>query len=346
MVKVILLVLLIVPAFLFSQGKATDTAVSIPLDQWIEPMDKYLTLKLTQSSDIETLGVETNTNKIQLSPNTKTSTRLAFSYKFISFSLKYTAKFLPGNDDDLTRGKSKSGGFGFGFNFKHWQQELSYTKTRGYYLENTADYDPNWSSGKPYIQFPELVYKNYEGITAYNFNPNFSVNAIATQSARQLKSAGSFIPHALYRYYITDDRTVLTGNRFTQKANNFEFLLGAGYYYNFVAKQKFYIALGLTPGVGIVFTNLTTRSVSESFQTKQNNAIFRIDGRAGIGYNGQRFFTGAYMRISASSYKQGNTSVVTENDRVVFQGFVGYRLNAPKWMQKNVAAVGGKIGIK
>jgi hypothetical protein len=80
--------------------------------------------------------------------------------------------------------------------------------------------------------------------------------------------------------------------------------------------------------------------------TKQQNAIFRVDGRAGIGYNGRRFFTGAYMKIAGSSYKQGNTSVVTDNDRVVFQGFVGYRLNAPKWLQNNVTAVGNKIGIK
>jgi hypothetical protein len=346
MIKYKIWFLVLVPATVSAQEKAKDTINSQPRQQWIQSMDQYITLKLTQSSDIETLGVEGNTNKIQLSPNSTSSTRLAFSYRFISFSLKYSAKFLPGNDDDAIRGKTKGGGFGFGFNFKHWQQEFSYSRTKGYYLENTADYDPDWTSGKPYTQFPDLVYTKYEGITAYNFNPNFSVNAIATQSARQLKSAGSFMPHALYRYYITDDQTTLTGNMHSQMAKNFEFLVGAGYYYNYVLKSSFYIALGLTPSAGIVFTNLATRSVDETIKTKQQNAIFRIDGRAGLGYNGLRFFTGAYMKIAGSSFKQGNTTVITNDDRVVFQAFIGYRLNAPKWMRENVDAVSNKAGIK
>ncbi|ULQ54594.1 DUF4421 family protein [Flavihumibacter fluvii] len=309
-------------------------------------MNNYITLKLTQSSDVETLGVETGTNSIQLSPNSKSTTSLAFGYRFITYSLKYTAKFLPGNDDDDTRGKTKSGGMGFGFNFNHWQQFLSFSKTTGYYLENTADYDPDWENGKPYIQFPNLVYKNYEGITAYNFNPNFSVSAIATQSTRQLKSAGSFIPHALYRYYIIDDQSPITGTSQTQKSDNFEFLVGAGYYYTYVLRQSFYVSLGLTPAAGIVISHLDTRSADETIHTKSQNAIFRIDGRAGLGYNGQRFFSGAYMKFSGSSFQQGSTTAITEDNRVIVQVFLGYRLNAPKWMREPVQAVIDKASFK
>ena len=308
-------------------------------------MSQYITLRLTQSSEGEMFGVESDSSKILLYPNTKSSTRLAFSYKFISFSIKYSAKLLPGNDDDDIRGKTKSGGFGLGFTFRHWQQALSYTRTKGYYLENTRDYDPDWTSGQPYIQFPDLVYTNYEGTTAYNFNPKFSVSAIATQSERQVKSAGSFMPHAFYRYYITDDRSTITANHVTQKAKNFEFVLGAGYYYNFVVKSSFYIALGLSTAAGIVFTKFATRSIDETIYTKENNGIFRIDGRAGLGYNGPRFFSGAYLRISGSANEQGGTTLTTIYDRAIFQVFVGYRLNAPIWLQKNVKAISEKAGL-
>lgn len=333
----------ILPMSVFGQVTTTD---SIPAVRYIEPMASYITLKLSQSSGTEALGVNDGQNKIDLFPNTKSTTHLSFSYRFISFSLKYSPKFLPGNDDDDIRGKSKVGGFSFGFNFRHWQQELSYTKTKGYYLNNTKDYDPDWTNGQPYIQFPQLVYTNFEGITGYNFNPNFSVAAAATQSARQLKSAGSFIPIALYRYYKIDDKTELTGNQTSQRSNNFEFLLGAGYHYTYVLKESFYISAGATPGVGFVYSRLFTRSVAETIRSSQHNAIFRLSGRAGIGYNGPRFFTGAYMRFSASSYKQEGSQAVINNDRITFQGFIGYRLNAPKWMRENVDKIANKAGLK
>lgn len=319
---------------------------SLQRERYIEPMARFITLKLSQSSEVEILGVNDGQNKVELFPNVKSTTHLSFAYRFIFFSLKYSPKFLPGNDDDAIRGVSKVGGFSFGFNFRHWQQELSFSKTKGYYLSNTKDFDPDWTNGQPYTQFPQLVYSNYEGITGYNFNPNFSVAAAATQSARQLRSAGSFIPIALYRYYKIDDKTALTGNQTSQRSNNFEFLLGAGYHYTYVLKEAFYISAGATPGVGFVYSRLFTRSVAETIRSTQNNAIFRLSGRAGIGYNGPRFFIGAYMRFSVSDYKEEGTQAIVNNDRITLQGFIGYRLNAPKWMRENVDKISAKAGMK
>lgn len=70
-------------------------------------------------------------------------------------------------------GKTRIRGFSAGFNFRHWQQSFSYNRTKGYYLENTAAYRTNWTPDQPYIQFPDLVFKQYQGTTAYNFNPGF-----------------------------------------------------------------------------------------------------------------------------------------------------------------------------
>lgn len=223
----------------------------------------------------------------------------------------------------------------------HWLQELSYTRTRGYYLENTKDYRSGWQDGDLYIQFPDLVYKNFQGVTGYKFNKNFSLNAVATQSERQVRSAGSFIPHVLYRYYIIDDRTKLaTPTAQAQKSNNFELTLGAGYYHNFVYRQRYYVALGLTPGVGYLFTNFTTRNgLGESFREKQQNPLIRVDARAGLGHNGSRFFGGFYATAFTSSYKQENTSVVNGNARIFYKIFFGYRLPAPKQLQAAVADI-------
>lgn len=312
--------------------------------KFIEPIPEFVTIKLLQNTDQETLGVTTPSNKIILQPNSLSVSKLSFNYRFISFSLSHILKFLPGNDDDNIKGKTGGSGLGFNFNFKHWQQELSYSKTKGYYLENTSDFITGWKEGDPYTQFNDLVYLNFQGITAYNFNSNFSVNAVTTQSERQVRSAGSFIPHLLYRYYLIDDRTKLTGTNSSQKAGNWEVVLGAGYYHNFVLHKNWYLSMGITPGAGFIFTKLSTRLPTETVHTKQNNAVFRLDGRAGLGYNGKRFFTGLTMKFSESKFQQQNTSVSNRDQAVSWQLFVGYRFTTPKWLKAGVDRAMGVVG--
>lgn len=322
---------------------ATD---SLPTPRKIALMSDFVTLKLSQSSDVENIGVITPGIDIRLSPNAVSATRLGFSYRFISFGLRFVPKFIGGNNDDAQKGRTRSGGFNVGFNFRHWLQELSYTRTKGYYLENTPELDPTWTADSPYIQFPELSVIQYEGSTAYNFNPEFSVNAIVTQSERQLKSAGSFIPVLFYRYYINDDKTPIGPGGFNQRGNNLELLLGAGYHHNFVVKRKLYFALGLTPAAGYVFSKITNQYATYSESGRQRNFIFRLDGRAGIGYNSKRFFTGIYMRFTESAYRQEKTSVIIENDNTVFHAVIGLRLDAPPWIKTPVDALSRTIGIK
>lgn len=304
----------------------------------IEYMNNYINLKISHTSNVDELSVINDDNKVLLRPNSSSFSQLYFNYRFISFGVKYVPKWLPGNVDNDKKGKSKFGGFGLNLNFHNWLQGLSYSKTKGYYLENTSDYNPSWNENDPYIQFPKLEFLNFQGTTAYKFNRNYSINAVATQTERQVRSAGSFIPQLLYRYYIINNKIDLQANQSSQKSNNFEMVLGAGYYYTFVLKNDFYISLGATPGVGAVFTKLTTRLPGEEIVSNQNNAIFRIDGKVGLGYNGRRFFAGVYTNVSASSAQQQNTSVINQDARVIVQGFVGFRLNAPKWMSETVDA--------
>lgn len=317
-------------------------------DHYIEKISDYITLKLAISSDLENFSVYSGDTKYQINPNAATITTLSANYSFISASFRFTPKFLPGNSDTDEKGKTKSLGFGLNLNFDHWLQEFSYTRTLGYYLENTADFRPGWQEGDAYIQFPHLLYKNVQGITGYKFNRNFSLNAIATQSERQLKSAGSFIPQFLYRYYLTDDRTRLENpGQTSQKARNLELLLGAGYYHNFVYRKHFYAALGITPGAGFLFINLSTRSSDGStINSRQQDPILRLDARAGVGYNGERFFGGLYATSFVSSYEQNNTNVINGNSRLFFKLFIGYRIPAPSVLKEKFSALSDKLTNK
>lgn len=313
--------------------------------KYIAPIRDYITLKLAQTTDQENFSVHTGDTKYRINPNATSVTTISANYSFISLSFRFSPHFLPGNRDNNEKGKTRSGGMALNFYMDHWLQELSYHRTKGYYLDNTADFNPGWQEGDDYLQFPDLYYKSFQGMTGYKFNRNFSLNALATQSERQLKSAGSFIPQFLYRYYIIDDRIPLTSpNQSSQRSNNLELLVGAGYYYNLILTRNFYVALGVTPGAGMLFMNLTTRNGSEEkIKTRQQDPIFRIDSRAGIGYNGERFFGGLYATAFAASYKQENSQVVNGNARIVFKLFVGYRIPAPSVLKEQVASLTNRL---
>lgn len=300
---------------------------------WVEKMDKQLTLKFTQSSDVEKLAAVTGSNSVYLSPNVASVSQLSFAYRFITANVNFAPRFIGGNNDNDIKGKTKGRGFGLNFNFDHWQQELSYNRIKGFYLENTKDYNPSWQEGMPYIQFPQLVYTSFQGITAYSFNKRFSVNAVVTQTERQIKSAGSFIPLLLYRYYITDDQSPVISS--TQKSNSFEVLAGAGYQHTFVYKDC-YLSMGLTPAYGYIFTKLTTRSGTGNVVTHNSTPAVRIDARVGLGYNGRRFFAGAYTAAFSTANAEEHGTVINEDNRAVVKAFIGYRLNAPALLVKKM----------
>ncbi|PZF71202.1 DUF4421 domain-containing protein [Taibaiella soli] len=329
----------------FIAASAQDSVKITKGTAWVRPMDDYLTAKVTQITDLTSFAVYTNTNKIVLQQNGESATMLNLNYSFISAFYIFVPKFIPGNNDNDTKGKTSSQEFGFNFNFAHWQQSLSYERVKGFYLENTADYRPGWKDGDPYVQFPGLIYKCFEGVTAYNFNRKYSVNAVVTQSEQQLKSAGSFIPSLRYRYYIINNPPDSIYS--TQKSNNIEVILNAGYYYTLVLPKHFYISAGIAAGGGFIETKLTTRVPGDDdVISHQTNAIFRLDGQLGLGYNGNRFFGGIYSFAFSDSYKQQNTTVVTGDSKLNFQFFIGYRFNAPKFLKKQLAQMNEMIEAK
>jgi hypothetical protein len=211
-------------------------------------------------------------------------------------------------------------------------QQLFFSKIKGYYVHNTADLVPEWKEGDPYEQIPSLQNIEIGGMTGYSFNENFSMNAVQSQSERQARSAGSLIPRISYRYYVVDKKAPVVTS--TQKSDNLELSVGAGYYYTFVLKRYWYIAAGAVPSAGIIFCKLTTRYLDENIYTHQQNTVFRADVHAGIGYNGRRFFAGLYAFGSDAWFKQGSSVVVTQNESFSAQLFIGYRLNAPGWLKK------------
>lgn len=326
---------------LAQEASQRDTLGVFVQDGWIEKMDKYASYKAAMTNDIEVFTVDTKTNDIELYPNTSTFLRLSFNYAFISLNFKFAPSFFPGNgNDEKEKGETKSISFGADFTFKHWVQSLHCYTGKGYYLNNTKDYQPDWEKGDPYIQFPELRYFSIQGSTGYSFNEKFSVKSLTTQTERQIKNAGTFLPMLAYRYYIIDNDEKFSATvTSTQKSNNLEVSLGAGYYYTFIIQRDFYVSVGAVPSIGMLFMKLDTRMPGNTEITRQQDPLFRVDGRAALGYNGVRFFTGFLMNATSTAFEQEGTQVINSNARVNYQLHIGYRFQAPKKLRDKVGYI-------
>lgn len=317
---------------LMSNGMiAQKTDTSDTRDLWVRSMLEKVSIEVSIDSDVEAFKVGTGEDRRAFKPNLGSNLRFHFRYRFISAGVQWAPHFLPGNQVDDIKGTSSSFRLRAALQLVHFNAELVYNRIKGYYLENTPDVDPLWTEGDPYFQFPNLNYAGFRLKAIYNTNANFSYRSITDQAERQLRSAGSFTPMLLLRHYIVDDRSGSVG---TQRSVNIEASIGPGYNYTFVFGKKYFFTLGAMASIGYLHTDLTTRFAEGDWKTDQDNFIVRGEGMAGIGYNGNRFYTGVFYTLSASEFSQEHSTVVNDNVRSVFRLFVGIRFQPPRFLRR------------
>ncbi|MBV6628280.1 MAG: DUF4421 family protein [Rivularia sp. (in: Bacteria)] len=317
------------PTRYFKEVEMKMPANPIVADGYIEKFKNQFGVRSAVHNDIEGFILNDGNQEFEIFPNTSTVGSVKLTYDTYSISLDFHPEFFGNSDDEDIRGKTTHYIIGGNFNFKRIINNLSYTKTRGYYLRNTEDFNTNWVDGDPFIQFPDLEFKGLHGTSGYLLNPRFSFNATTFQSERQLKSVGSFVPRVFYRFFSIDDKTTLTDTSSSQKTSNIELLAGIGYYHTFV-KNDFYLTLGLTTSIGNHNTKLTTRTLSESFEDRRNSMMTRIDGLATVGYNGDHFYSGFGTTLNYSSYRQDNATASVGDSRFVYRIFAGIRFKSIK----------------
>lgn len=324
--------------FVSRNGKAqsTDTLKATKSNPWIQKMDDKIALDISFNNAYETFQVETSNTKVNLYPNTPRNLALTVNYSFISFGLQYAPDYLPGNNDKSQKGNTRSFKMGGSMVLKHLFGHASYSKVKGYYLENTSDYVNGWKKTDPYIQFPDL---HYEGIAVgmgYSSNKNYSIRNVSSQTERQLKSAGSFILHSFFRYYLIDDRS---NNVNKQKSSNFETSIGPGYAYTFVLKNNFYFSLGAQTQLGYLHTKLSTQQDSSLWVSFQDNLILRWELSSALGYNAERYYGGINATLAGARYGQQYTNAMNSETNVYYHIFLGLRLDAPKFVQQQMARI-------
>lgn len=321
----------------FSQLDSTRVVVE---GGFIEKMRDKIALENSFNNEYELFKIKSNGNNFEISPNIRTNYRIQLNYKFILAGFQFAPKFIPGNNDNDEKGKTSSFNLKIKFVLKHWYSTIQYTNIRGFYLSNTSDFTNDVSD--TYIQFPELQYTAYEIETGYIKNSKFSFRSITSHMERQLKSTGSLIPVVKLRQYILDDQS---NNESSQKSNNLEFTIGPGYAYNFVLRENFYATLGALASIGNIHTKLTTRTQDDNYLTYQNNLLLQWQGKLGLGYNGKKFYTGIFTTISETNYTQQHTTATNYETRVFYNFFIGFRLEPPKFLKKNITKIEEHLSI-
>ncbi|MDQ5928805.1 MAG: hypothetical protein QG594_583, partial [Bacteroidota bacterium] len=268
----------------FSQNKSPKDTVN-----FIYYPDKIMVrANLSTQTDSYLLNNKKGTN-LDLETNNNYKLFLSIDYKFIGFSYGFYPKFFGGNKDEDLKGKSSFSDYNFRFFLGRWLQTVNYSKTKGYYVANMSDFNPDWIEGKDqYLQFPDFKTIQYGMSTSYLFNPKFSLKSITSFTEWQKKSAGSFVPSLIYTY----NRIISKIDNLNGRQKEFDVRLAAGYYYNFIIHKNFYIAPHLSPSIGVKFLN--DKSVDSGVETIEKETYFtrNIEGGIKLGYNNKRILFG------------------------------------------------------
>jgi hypothetical protein len=285
---------------------------------------------------------KTNNQTTKLTPNSEMNLLLSLDYEFIGLSIGFSPKFLPGNDDDSLKGKSYYTDFNFRFLIGKWAQRMLYNKVKGYYIENTQDFNLNWNKGRdPYLQLPNLTYIRWGGSTSYLVNPNFSIRNVTYQTEWQTKSAGSFLPGLFYSYNTIKNNV----ENIEYVENIFDLQIEASYYYTLVIHKNWFISSSLAPSLGVLFSNYTESSNGISFNKKTQHLIKTLDGELQLGYGSRKVVFGASVNVEINWFNEDKITHVIE-DKIHAKIYLGYRFGSPKIVQKPFKWVNKKMGIE
>lgn len=266
-----------------------------------------------------------NSNRVlDLKPNQNGRLTLGIVYRYLVFNTQYG----PGLFVDDLKGESDIQSLQLRLFIKRFMCDFSYSNMKGFYLENTADYKPNWVLGKdPYIAFDDFGVKRYKVETTFIVNRDFSYKAILVQSQQQLKSAGSFMPSVSYAF--SEISNLRAQGITVNDENDYDINFSAGYIHTFVFGKDngFFFSFDAAPGLGVKYVKLLDNNNFVKKYQHFTNVSFK--GGANLGYNSDHFFTGIQFNTSNISYNR-NPETNIENSIVYLHLYFGYRFGAPK----------------
>jgi len=354
MKKSIFLLILFLPILIFSQEnnvEENDSISNTNNNTFIEDHSEQLNIKFDVTNDQLSYYIPFEEDKATIKTNLNVSLGFVFSYKFLSVRLGVR----PGLSDSNKENKGETDFFRIKVKllFDKWTHRFEYNYTRGFYIENTDDFGVfDTSSSNYHVQFPYLTTNIISGSTHYNFNDNYSVKAVESNTEIQLKSVGTFLLGVSYSFYdlagtdsIKDENgDILTKTSYNEYAG-FSATLNGGYYYTFILKSYWYVNLRVNPGIAFNFYDTTYYSENSSEKKSNTEVFIALNTGVTAGYNGKKYYFGAEFNYNGNTEKFNDDKVNLIPIKNNFHIFIGYRFKAPKQVTKPVDYIEKKMPI-
>ena len=120
---------------------------------------------------------------VALKPNSVGSIGYTFSYKY--FGLGYETKGGTDKSSVEKKGYSENVRYSFFYASHNWAGQVYYLKSKGFYTESPKVIQPDWTSDRPYPQFPKMKVENFGTSWLYAYDKkDFSAEALVSQSER------------------------------------------------------------------------------------------------------------------------------------------------------------------
>jgi hypothetical protein len=282
-------------------------------------------------------------NKLTFKPNNTAG--LGFGVYIFEVGVELTFAVPINAERESLFGKTKATDLQLNLLGKRWGLDLFYQNYNGFYVD-----DPNGKivTGAPYPQRPDLRTRNLGINGIYFFNKRFSLRSAYNFSERQRKSAGSFSLSGTLNFFRVQGDSALyskkyepvfgAGTAFYQIDMN-TFSVSPGYSYTLVVKSFFANA---SLSVGPAYHWVDYQVGGQSRSASSLNSFFDI--RAGIGYNGKRFFCGVNLVNQTRTVKFEN--ILFANSSTTFKLLFGYRFKEFGILKKRAADLLPVIGVQ
>ena len=304
--------------------------------------DKFV-LKLNVDTQTSSYDLKNLTGQeLRLMHNNAYRLHLSLDYQFFGFSFGIAPDIFGGEENINLKGESSLIDFRFRAAIGQWVQGFQFSSIKGFYVENTGDFIPDWIEGTdPFIQIPDFTNRIYGMSTHYVINPNFSFRNILYNTEWQKKSAGSIIPSLFYGFNDFE----YTFEEIKSDENIFQVRLAIPYYHTWVFRENWFVGINVSPSIG--FSSSRYREEQNDVRIKEKNTYLTrsIEGGIQLGYAAERWVFGASFVFDINGYDEDRLGTV-ENNKLFAQIYVGYRLNTPGFIDRAYNKAARKIGLQ
>jgi hypothetical protein len=281
-----------------------------------------LTIRFYPMAKLNSLEIRSPGRTISMKPHGTMNIGLGFNYRFLG--LGFSVGLPASAESNATYGRTSRFDLQASYYGKRLAADGYFQNYKGYYMDKPWTVT-TWNE-EHYPQAEDLIVSSIGGSAFYLFNwKKFSYKAAYLRNQIQEKSAGSL---ATGLYFFADEiesESGLIPESVPSALNEEVDILGfqstsigvmVGYLYTFVIREKFYVNLGLLPGVG--FKSFVLEEL-DGDRRPLNTSGLVISTRIAMGYEFKRFYLGAQAHsiVRNLNYEKAEINLGTGQIRLI-----------------------------